>query len=335
MEIVMARSFMHSLGTQAKSFFVNHFLPQFSIFLSGIKLSFNYRMKDLVGVEGMHTGEEKHKWIEIQLLGVDILTIENIESIDQRQYYFHLAFLGFGFCKKISSKHPFSSGSVAVSNGKSRVYFDKRMVTIILSVTFITLLGVYFSEVLPVAIHTLLPVLLTPVGSLSVFQLLVCYRVFATLVHIQHGLLNILLPSDKSDAKESKWGSRLQPFIHPVMFLITVPFLLTATYPVVVTLTAMSLSSLLDSWTSFRNMVSFSWNMFCIHISLLGPDLRPDDPNDDARRGRDMNRGFHAVNVDTKLIGGKCVPYSVVINYLGISQPSNLYPYSQPAIADF
>ena len=189
----------------------------------------------------------------------------------------------------------------------------------------IILMGIYFSDVLPLGVHTLLPVLLTPAGSLTILQLIVCYRVFATLVHTIHGLTNFILPhEDMMSEKPKKWSIYLQPFIHPVIFLITVPFLLTATFPVVSTLVAIGLSSIIDCWSSFRNMVSFSWNVLCTHISLMGKDLRPEEENSEGLRRRD----FHVFNIDTQLVGGKFMPSSSVFKKYGISELDYLHPYS-------
>lgn len=324
MEIVMARSYTQSVWTRAKSFFVNYLFPQFSVFLSGITFSLNYRMKDCRKTDELNGHGDYHKWLEIKLLDVDILTIESIKSSTDF-YYLHFAFFGMSFVKRVLSKFPFSHGSVVHQDSSVPINFDKRMLTIFLSAGFIVLMGMYFSDVLPLGVHTLLPILLTPAGSLTILQLIVCYRVFATLVHTMHGFTNFIMPhEDIMNDKPKKWRIYLQPFIHPMIFLITVPFLLTATYPVVVTLSAIELSSIIDCWSCFRNMVSFSWNVFCMHVSIMGHELRQEVPDSEGVRRRD----FHVFNIDTRIVGGKFLPSSWAFTRLGISELEYLHPYS-------
>lgn len=261
---------------RAKLALFEDIIPQFSFNIAGIGVMFNYRMQTVSEADGLISNPIYHQWFALTLLDVDIIRIAKREvrsnDTDSKQYDFCWSLFGYQNRSRSSSTFPFSVeyiGSVAEDSG-SRV--DWRILSHILAAALFCLASMHYGALFPEVVKTILPIFMEPIGLLSVFQLLVCFRAVSTLSYLQLALYNLVKPSKTNGVK-----GRIMPFIHPVVisFLISVPFIATGTYPVVATLTAIGLSTLYDVLKTGLAFFAFNWNMIFMHVSILGCENRP------------------------------------------------------------
>jgi hypothetical protein len=238
MDITMARS-------PGIEFIKDYCIPSFSIKVSGFELGLNYYIR-----EHSELGGYERTWFVLQIADVDICRIKKAPLASEYTF--------FGY------KRTYDEGDYIPS-------FDFKAINLLIAIGLFLTAGLAMGSIMPQVFITLVPVLFEPIAGMSIYSILLSYRVFVVLLQVQIFLANFIhqILNGRTNDRDT-----IAPLFHYRIwaFLLILPAVCLDYSPFMFVMASTAVISILDVIAVKQSIFMFSWLL--LHLNVMGFDFR-------------------------------------------------------------